>query len=48
MHDLVTFAMPHRSLGEEVAALVVLHEGVVAGATAQLQRIEFAEKRGVA
>jgi len=74
----VTFAMPHKSLGEEVAAAVVLREGQEAseadirqflrerladykiprkvlileeipkGATGKLQRIELAEKLGLA
>jgi len=30
VQQCVTFAMPHRSLGEEVAAAVVLHDGEVA------------------
>jgi acyl-CoA synthetase (AMP-forming)/AMP-acid ligase II len=39
VHQAVTFAMPHDRLGEEVAAAVVLREGMTAG---ERELIDFA------
>jgi len=42
VQQVVTFAMPHNKLGEDVAAAIVLREG--RSATGKLQRIGLATK----